>query len=84
MKKFDRSVSNLCVLTYATKSGVRKHVKNVLGPTPTSEFDTNSSTKNDGYSDDSDADENNTDEDSETLSNEEDQMKTSTPVPYEA
>ena len=82
MKKLDRSVSNLCELTYATKSGVRKLVKNIHGPTLTSEFDTNSSTnENDGYSDDSDADENNTDEDSETLSDEEDQMKTSTPVP---
>ena len=39
MKKLDRSVSNLCELTYATESGVRKLVKNIHGPTLTSEFD---------------------------------------------
>ena len=73
---------NLCELTYATKSGVRRHVKNVHGPTPTSEFDTNSSTdENDGDSDDYDANENNTDEDSEKSSDHEEDQKTSTPVP---
>ena len=70
MKKLDRSVSNLCELTYATKSGVRRHVKNVHGPTLTSEADTNSSTdENDTDSDDD------SDEALETSSDKEDQME---------
>jgi hypothetical protein len=63
-----RHKCDLCERTYASKNGVRRHVKNVHGPTrtETTEADTNSSTdENDRVSDDTDYDENSTDEDSD-------------------